>query len=1208
MRKCVSRIVVVGLALGAWVGSSIAQTITNPSFEADTFTAFPGYISGNAPITGWTAGNPSRAGLNPSGGSPFANNGVIPNGANVAFIQNAADSSLSNVITGLTIGETYKVNFRVNARDGNTPNLKVDIDGINIINSAVTSVGGASAYKYFAFDFTATAAEHLLALRNDAGGDNTVVIDDFSIAVRNSGWSYAAWTDNASAGVDNTKTYTHAFNFGTAVSATINGVVFAGVNGANPSGPTFSTTGLGAGPLNGDANNLNETGSRELANDFVYNGFPATITINGLIPGAEYVANIYSVGWENGTRAATFSVGNDRLTVNQDHFGDNNGIRFTYRYIASGSSITLTYSPLQGNSIHTYGFSNYELNAPPTPPAVVLNPSSRCVSAGQPLVLSGSASGSPAPTYQWQKDGSDLNGQTNSVLNISPASASDAGEYRFIASNGSGSATSTVATVLIGLAMVNPSFEADTFTFFPGYVSGNGPITGWSSLGNHGINPASGSPFADNGVIPDGIKTAFMQGDGALSQMVGGFTIGEQYYVIYYENARLGGVPAVQLQIGGNTIVPTHSRSPVGGSNPYALVTSDPFIATATDLLLSFIKSNPNGGDTTALIDNVCVLALPAGTPPSVNRAPQSVTVSVGENAAFTVGAFGSLPITYQWRKDGADILDATNNTLSLNAVVKSAEADYTVVLANGSGSVTSAVARLTVYEPIPTLFNTGLDTNRVALADGLIDPHYTLLSNPDTGSPDAIVEDSTQFPIVGGPWLLNTASSKWIGPRLNTAASAVGFYTNRTTFDLTDRDPATVVIIGRWASDNSGRDIRVNGVSTGNPQSTTFAGYTGFLINTSNAAFLPGLNTIDFVVENEGAPGYTGLRVEFTASNARILPNIPPTITLHPVSQPAVIESNSVTFTVNSTGSDPITYQWTRNGTPLPGQTNATLTLVNLTTNDNGLYAARATNDFGFADSDPATLAVIYRRVPGIYGTGLNNDGTLAADSSIDLHWILGSSADLTNTGPDAIVIDQGNSPVGPWIAAGPRSKWIAPRADQNGGNAEGNYTYQTFFDLTGVDMCTFRLAGQFAVDNSLLDIVVNGVSQGVSGGGFTSFTPFVVTNGFVAGPNTVDFIINNAPVTPNPTALRVDLDGLVLIRDIVAPTLSIKMQELINVDGPTTTKITVQWGPTNACDRLQVASEVTGPWEIIGTTSPYITTFTNGNSVPALFFRVLP
>src|SRR6266404_4231576 len=121
------------------VPTAFSQTIPNPSFEADTFVNFPGYISGNGPITGWTAGDDTRAGINPGGGSPFANNGTIPNGSQVAFIQNGGSSSLSTVISGLTIGQTYKVNFRVNARSGNTPNLNVDIDGNNIINTAVTS-------------------------------------------------------------------------------------------------------------------------------------------------------------------------------------------------------------------------------------------------------------------------------------------------------------------------------------------------------------------------------------------------------------------------------------------------------------------------------------------------------------------------------------------------------------------------------------------------------------------------------------------------------------------------------------------------------------------------------------------------------------------------------------------------------------------------------------------------------------------------------------------------------------------------------------------------------------------------------------------------------------------------------------------------------------------------------------------------------------
>lgn len=63
---------------------------------------------------------------------------------------------------------------------------------------------------------------------------------------------------------------------------------------------------------------------------------------------------IYSVGWENGMRAATFSVCADRLTVNQDQFDDNNGLP----YIATDVSVTLHFYQLQDSSIHVYGFSN----------------------------------------------------------------------------------------------------------------------------------------------------------------------------------------------------------------------------------------------------------------------------------------------------------------------------------------------------------------------------------------------------------------------------------------------------------------------------------------------------------------------------------------------------------------------------------------------------------------------------------------------------------------------------------------------------------------------------------------------------------------------------------------------------------------------------------------------------------------------------------
>src|SRR4051812_26015069 len=66
--------------------TATAATITNPSFEAQNFTLPPGTIASNGPITGWTAADTTRAGLNPAGGNVFANNGAVPNGSNVLFV------------------------------------------------------------------------------------------------------------------------------------------------------------------------------------------------------------------------------------------------------------------------------------------------------------------------------------------------------------------------------------------------------------------------------------------------------------------------------------------------------------------------------------------------------------------------------------------------------------------------------------------------------------------------------------------------------------------------------------------------------------------------------------------------------------------------------------------------------------------------------------------------------------------------------------------------------------------------------------------------------------------------------------------------------------------------------------------------------------------------------------------------------------------
>jgi hypothetical protein len=1214
----------------------LGQTIPNPSFEADTFNTSPGYISVNAPITGWTANPTDEVGLNPAGGqSPFADNGAIPNGNNVAFIQagSAADSqqgTLSTTISGLTVGTTYKVNLRANARSGQAPTLRLSIDGAEIMAMTMHSAGPNNPYWYIAFEFTAAATSQVLGVLNDVtSSDNTLLVDDFSIAPSSGKWVVDAWNDDASSGLDSSYYYTHAYKFGNAGNFSINGVAFTGLGGNNPQVPgSFSTTFLTYGPAGGGATVTGDSTNLAVNFDYGYSipvGSPESITLNGLTPGTNYVATVFSYGWDDITvdsliqRWATFSMGNDRLTVQQDQFGLDNGIRISYTYTADSSgNATINIAPINiaGNySFHVCGFANREAVSRNVAPTITTQPHTLIVTPGLGATFSVIANGLPAPTYQWRYNGGNINGAQASGYTIPAASGINVGSYDVIVANSAGSVTSVVAQLIVGIPLANPSFEVDAFATYPGYCSVNTPITDWTldSLGGGGLNPSTDgqAPFASNGPIPDGKQFAFIQASGdILHQTVSGFTIGDPYYVHYYEGARAGyPSPGMEVRVGGATVLAAHAIP--SGANSYFETFSDLFVATNASLDVAFVKSNPVAGDTTAVLDDVAVVHIAPSTAPFVTRNPQPVLASVADSVTFWAQGVGSPPLAFQWLKNGAVVPGANTEVLTLNNIQKAAEADYSLWITNSSGSVTSAVAHLTVYELIPDLFNTGVNSNRVSLADGSVDPHYQLIVNPDTGSTNAIVEDSSVFPIAGGAtWLADTATSKWIGPQFNTGGSvagANGFYTYRTVIDLTGRDPSTLIINGQWAVDNTGNDIQVNGHSTGNGKCLGFNPYTAFNIYGTNGLFVAGKNNIDFLVQNTDATvGYTGLRVEIIRSNLRIPPGTPPEILTPPVGQTATV-GDTITFTASARGSAPLSYQWEKNGVAIPDQTTLSLTLTNVTTADSGFYSMLVSNPVGSTNSSAAALNVAYQPIPGIcFGTGVAADGTLLAAPAVDPHYILTVSADGNFPGPNAILVSNvWPIAAGAWLLNGPNSAWIAPQADQSGapypdgtygGNSSGDYTYETSFNLTGQNLSRVFISGAWATDNVGTGILVNGVNSGNTNTvQFAALTPFILTatNGLVAGPNTLDFLVNNAagtPDVPGPTGLRVDLKLISLI----TPKLQLSRSGA---------NLNIAWWPTFAGQQLLSAPTAKGPWTpITGAANPYMATLGTTNT----FYRV--
>ncbi|OHE89144.1 MAG: hypothetical protein A3G75_07685 [Verrucomicrobia bacterium RIFCSPLOWO2_12_FULL_64_8] len=124
--------------------------------------------------------------------------------------------------------------------------------------------------------------------------------------------------------------------------------------------------------------------------------------------------------------------------------------------------------------------------------------------------------------------------------------------------------------------------------------------------------------------------------------------------------------------------------------------------ATSTTLNLTSVQASDAGTYIVVVTNSAGSVTsdnatLTVNVPPAITTQPASQTVSVGANVNFSVVATGSPAPTYQWKKGGTNITGATSDTLNLTNVQTSDAGNYTVVVTNVAGSVTSNTAVLTV-------------------------------------------------------------------------------------------------------------------------------------------------------------------------------------------------------------------------------------------------------------------------------------------------------------------------------------------------------------------------------------------------------------------------------------------------------------------------------------------------------------------------------
>ncbi|HWX18988.1 MAG TPA: immunoglobulin domain-containing protein [Candidatus Binatia bacterium] len=131
--------------------------------------------------------------------------------------------------------------------------------------------------------------------------------------------------------------------------------------------------------------------------------------------------------------------------------------------------------------------------------------------------------------------------------------------------------------------------------------------------------------------------------------------------------------------------------------------------ATGTSLALVSVQAS-NAGNYTVVVSNA-VAAVTSSVAsltvllvsPGIAVQPASLSVVAGTQADLSVVASGTLPLSYQWQRDGTNVVDggtilgAGSSALRLSDVQTNQAGDYRAVASNSAGTVTSQVARLTV-------------------------------------------------------------------------------------------------------------------------------------------------------------------------------------------------------------------------------------------------------------------------------------------------------------------------------------------------------------------------------------------------------------------------------------------------------------------------------------------------------------------------------
>ncbi len=338
------------------------------------------------------------------------------------------------------------------------------------------------------------------------------------------------------------------------------------------------------------------------------------------------------------------------------------------------------------------------------PPAITAQPTSLTVTQNASASFSVTVTGTPAPTYQWQLNGTAISGATSATYAIASAQASSAGSYTCVVTNPAGSVTSDAATLTV---QIPPAITAQ-----PASLTVNQNASASFSVTATG-NPAPTYQWRLNSTPISGATSATYSIASAQASNAGSYTcVVTNAAGSVTSNAATLTVqiaPAITAQPTSLTVTQNASASfsvtATGTPAPtYQWRLNSTPISGATSATYSIASAQAsNAGSYTCVVTNAAgsvtsnAATLTVQIPPAITAQPASLTVNQNGSASFSITATGNPAPTYQWRRNGTVISGATSSTYTIASAQSANAGSYTCVVTNAAGSATSDAATLTV-------------------------------------------------------------------------------------------------------------------------------------------------------------------------------------------------------------------------------------------------------------------------------------------------------------------------------------------------------------------------------------------------------------------------------------------------------------------------------------------------------------------------------